>query len=125
VSDRLDLELLASRVAELVLEQLAPVAADALLDADDVARRLGVTRSYVYDHAAALGARRLGEGRRARLRFVWADVLAALPSLAGRGTAREETRATTRSRRRPAPTGAPLVPIRGASVPNPAARRSA
>ena len=42
---------------------------EALIDAAEVARRLGVSREYVYDHAAELGAERLGTGPRARLRF--------------------------------------------------------
>jgi predicted DNA-binding transcriptional regulator AlpA len=39
------------------------------LDALEVARRLGVSREWVYEHAAELGATRLGSGRRPRLRF--------------------------------------------------------
>ncbi len=37
--------------------------------ADIVADHLGVEVSYVYEHAAELGARRLGTGPKARLRF--------------------------------------------------------
>ncbi|MGE5281803.1 MAG: helix-turn-helix domain-containing protein [Chloroflexota bacterium] len=40
-----------------------------LLTAAEVARWWGVDRSWVYNHAAELGARRLGSGRRPRLRF--------------------------------------------------------
>jgi hypothetical protein len=40
-----------------------------LLDAAAVARMLGVTRGWVYEHAAELGAIRLGAGSRPRLRF--------------------------------------------------------
>lgn len=40
-----------------------------LLTAAEVARWWGVDRSWVYNHAEDLGARRLGEGRRPRLRF--------------------------------------------------------
>jgi hypothetical protein len=39
------------------------------VDAAELARRLGVGIDYVYDHAADLGAIRLGDGPRARLRF--------------------------------------------------------
>ena len=39
------------------------------LDAQEVARRLGVSREWVYEHAQELGATRLGSGRRPRLRF--------------------------------------------------------
>ena len=40
-----------------------------LLTAAEVARWWGVDRSWVYNHATELGARRLGSGRRPRLRF--------------------------------------------------------
>src|SRR3954464_11502387 len=40
-----------------------------LVDAAELARRHGVSRSFVYDHAEELGAIRLGSGARARLRF--------------------------------------------------------
>lgn len=40
-----------------------------LITAADVADRLGVTRSFVYEHAHQLGAIRLGNGPRPRLRF--------------------------------------------------------
>lgn len=39
------------------------------ISAAEVARRWGVARRWVYDHADALGARRLGDGPRPRLRF--------------------------------------------------------
>jgi hypothetical protein len=40
-----------------------------LVDAAAVAAMLGVTRGWVYEHAAELGAVRLGSGARPRLRF--------------------------------------------------------
>ena len=40
-----------------------------LVTAAELARLLGVGRSFVYDHAAELGAVRLGAGPKARLRF--------------------------------------------------------
>jgi hypothetical protein len=39
------------------------------VDAGTVARELGVSRSFVYEHAAELGAVRIGDGERPRLRF--------------------------------------------------------
>jgi hypothetical protein len=54
---------------------LAPLVAEAMggpspfLDAAQVARRYGVDRGWVYEHAAELGAIRLGGGPRPRLRF--------------------------------------------------------
>lgn len=41
----------------------------ALLDANDVAQRLSVTPGWVRRHATELGAIRLGDGPRPRLRF--------------------------------------------------------
>ncbi len=40
-----------------------------LIGAAELANRLGVDRSWVYSHAIELGAMKLGEGPRARLRF--------------------------------------------------------
>jgi hypothetical protein len=41
----------------------------AWLDAQQVARQLGVSRDWVYEHADELGASRIGAGPRPRLRF--------------------------------------------------------
>ncbi|MGH2974077.1 MAG: hypothetical protein ACRDLL_04315 [Solirubrobacterales bacterium] len=70
VDERLELapatvEAIASRVTEL----LRPPAVGGLIDATDVARRYGVSRSWVYANATELGAVRLGHGAKARLRF--------------------------------------------------------
>ena len=40
-----------------------------LVDAATLAGMLGVSRAYVYEHSGDLGALRLGDGPRARLRF--------------------------------------------------------
>jgi hypothetical protein len=48
------------------------------VDAATVARLFGVERAWVYAHKDELGALRLGEGRRARLRFDLQQVTAAL-----------------------------------------------
>ena len=40
-----------------------------LVGAAELARRLGVDRSWVYSHAIELGVVKLGDGPRARLRF--------------------------------------------------------
>jgi predicted DNA-binding transcriptional regulator AlpA len=42
---------------------------DSLLNARQVAERLGVSRDWVYEHATELGAIRIGRGPRPRLRF--------------------------------------------------------
>ncbi len=45
-----------------------------MISAEEVSRRWGVGRRWVYNHAEQLGARRMGEGRRPRLRFDAAEV---------------------------------------------------
>lgn len=61
-------EALARRIAELLAEQGSRPSAK-LLDVEGLARVLGVQPRWVYEHATELGAMRLGEGRRPRLRF--------------------------------------------------------
>lgn len=61
-------EAIARRVVELLSEQTADPPAVRLVDAAELARRLGVDRDWVYAHASQLGAVRLG-GPRGRLRF--------------------------------------------------------
>jgi hypothetical protein len=64
------IDAIARRVVEL-LEHLAAGAREpvALIDGGELARRTGVSRTWIYQHAEALGAIRLGDGPRARLRF--------------------------------------------------------
>ena len=62
----------ARRVVEVLHEQglVQPrPKAIAWLDAAELAQQLGVTRTWVYQHADELGARRIGTGPRPRLRF--------------------------------------------------------
>jgi hypothetical protein len=59
---------IARRVVELLGEKAAPPRSE-LVDAAELAGRLGVERAWVYTHAIQLGAIRLGTGRRPRLRF--------------------------------------------------------
>lgn len=69
------IELLAARIARLVAEQLAHTPAEPshaerrLLTATEVSQWWGVRRAWVYAHAAELGAVRIGDGERPRLRF--------------------------------------------------------
>ena len=61
------IDAIARRVVELLPRGVsAPVE---LVDAAELARRLGIERSWVYAHAIQLGAIKLGNGRRPRLRF--------------------------------------------------------
>jgi hypothetical protein len=62
---------LADLIAERVVKLLRSTERTAarLVDATTVAERLGVSREYVYAHADELGARRIGNGLRPRMRF--------------------------------------------------------
>ncbi len=73
-----DIEAVALRVAELVRDRTDGAAG--YVDAAALARILGVERDWVYARANALGAIRLGDGPRARLRF---DVRTVRERLAG------------------------------------------
>jgi hypothetical protein len=69
--DHEDIEAIAERAAHRVvqlLERSGPGAYQ-LLDAKELARELNVSVDYVYAHAPDLGAMRLGDGPKARLRF--------------------------------------------------------
>jgi|tagenome__1003787_1003787.scaffolds.fasta_scaffold20520901_1 hypothetical protein len=65
-----DIEAIADRVAE----KLRGDGLGRFGDAHAVCSRFGVSVDYVYAHARELGAIRLGEGPKARLRFDLADV---------------------------------------------------
>jgi hypothetical protein len=62
-----DIEAIAERVLALLRNELPPPPAR-LVDADTLARALGVDRTWVYAHARELHAVRLG-GEHGRLRF--------------------------------------------------------
>jgi hypothetical protein len=88
-----------------------------LVDACAVAEHLGVSRAFVYEHADELGARRLGNGPRARLRFSLAEVderLSACTTGRRSETPDSPQEAALRPRRRRASgTNVELLPIRG------------
>lgn len=64
------IEAVAQRVAELVAAAPEePASRPERITAEEVSRWWGVSRRWVYDHAEELGARRMGSGRRPRLRF--------------------------------------------------------
>jgi hypothetical protein len=101
------IEAIARRVAELLDEERRSGGGEVdLIDAATVARRLGISRATVYAKAEQLGAIRLGEGKRARLRF---DPTRLPSELASNPT----TRSRPRRRRSPRPDqkAAPLLPI--------------
>jgi hypothetical protein len=79
------------RLAEEVARRLAarlgglmPGQTEALVDAAEIARIYGKTRSWVYEHAGELGAVRLGNGPRPRLAFSPGRVAASLERVADR-----------------------------------------
>jgi hypothetical protein len=84
-----------------------------LLDAAEVAARFGVSRSWVYENARRLGAVRLGDGPKPRLRFDPERVKAALAA-EPEPPARADVPANRPSRRRREPAnGVELLPVRG------------
>jgi hypothetical protein len=92
-----------------------------LVDAATVAEYLAVERSWVYEHAAELRARRLGLGPKARLRFSLEDVDRALTTcVSNKGSETDASPAPTPLRRRRRSSGlgtsVDLLPIRGHRV---------
>jgi hypothetical protein len=69
--DHEDIEAIAERAAHHVVQLLdrSSRRAHQLLDPKELARELSVSLDYVYAHAVDLGAMRLGDGPKARLRF--------------------------------------------------------
>ena len=69
--DHEDIEAIAERAAHRVVQLLERPSPGAykLLDPKELAAALNVSLDYVYAHAADLGAMRLGDGPKARLRF--------------------------------------------------------
>lgn len=107
--DGADIGVIADRVARSLVD--GPYAGR-LVDAGELAQQLGVAREWVYANARRLGAIRLGEGPKARLRF---DPTRAREALAA-GRADEDApraeAAVPRRRGRPrrsGPSGAPLI----------------
>jgi hypothetical protein len=120
--------LLADRIAERVVALLhAEPACISLVDAATLANAFGVSRDYVYAHAAELGGRRVGTGPRARLRFNLDQVLTAWTS---RSMSREsqppqtpvDTGTSTRRKRGRLGTSRELLPIRGSATATDASR---
>ena len=66
---RADVEAIAERVIQQLREALRPQLWFGLADDAEVARHLSVHENWVYAHADELGAIRLGDGEKARLRF--------------------------------------------------------
>jgi hypothetical protein len=112
------LDRLADRLAERLaarLSGLTSARAEPLVDAVEIARLHGKTRSWVYEHAGELGAVRLGSCPRPRLGFSPARVAEQLETVDKPATTPlpEPARARRRGQRagRTA-TGAPLLHVR-------------
>ena len=92
--------LLAQTIAErtaALLQSNTPTGAKQLVSAAEVANELGVGRQWVYEHAAELGAVRLGDGPRGRLRFDLEAVRAATGCLASKQSHDRNTSAGAKS----------------------------
>jgi hypothetical protein len=72
----------AAAVAERILEVLHERERQGFVDAAELARVLGVDREWIYTHSDELGAIRLSEGPRPRLRFELAGAMASFRELA-------------------------------------------
>jgi hypothetical protein len=107
------------------MQELAPHSGE-LVDAAAVARYLGCKRSWVYENAEWLGARRLGQGPKPRQRFSLAEVDARLlertACSSSRGSESGVSSVVEPIRRRHAGTdlgtGVRLLPIRGRRPPD-------
>jgi hypothetical protein len=106
---RAEVEAIAESVVERMSELIRPRLWLGLVDAADVARRLGVRESWVYAHADELGAIRLGDGEKARLRFDLERVAQAIGATESEPTRRKPGR----PRRRGLPAGVRLIEGRG------------
>jgi len=114
------IERIAQRVAQLLRHEPQPLddrpaASRDLMDAGQLAKHLGLTRAWVYEHAQDLGAIQVGNGPRPRLRFDPALAREALHARQGASDAQPvkaqpQTR-PGRPRRRPATTSVPLLPV--------------
>ena len=96
-------EAVASRVLDLLADRQPP--ASGLVDAATLAHELGVTRSFVYQHADELGGIRLGSGSKPRLRF---NVAQAKAAHRAKPTPGDVPETPPRRRRKPA-SGGPTV----------------
>lgn len=99
---------IACRVVELLTSSRGE-SETPLIDAAEVARRHGVSRAYVYDHAEDLGAIRLGNGGRPRLRFDPHRVAAILENSPEPAPPSKPSRYSRRKTRH----NVPLLPIKG------------
>jgi hypothetical protein len=110
--DQVTIEAVAQRVVELLLGEEAVLST--LVDASVIARRFSVSTDYVYRYADDLGVVRLGNGKKARLRFDPAIVRERLEQRAVRDS-EGERQPTKRSAVRRMRSGN-LLPVKGESL---------
>lgn len=108
-------EAVARRVVELLRDSQPSTR---FVSAAELARVLGVDRSFVYEHADELGARRLGLGRKPRLRFDLDEAQRAVSCFRGRESEQPQTSMVEPKRRHRRRVGlgttVPLLPVKGA-----------
>jgi len=105
-------EAIARRVVELL--ERRGLQRRELVDAAELARRLGIERSWVYTHAIELGAVKLGNGAKPRLRFDPEIAARVLRKVDGKPAADPPARSGKRaSQPRGSKGKAELLPIRG------------
>jgi hypothetical protein len=83
-----------------------------LVDAAAIARDLGVSTAYIYEHADELGARR-GPGKKPRLRFDLAEARAAFRKRDNGSVLPTGNKPAKPRRRKPTGTNVELLPFRG------------
>lgn len=112
--DQADIDRIAERVVELLRDVGHHGTPRDLVDVPEIANRFSVSRDFIYEHSTELGAVRLGDGPRARLRF---DPKIVAERLAPRPDPRTKPDPSPVGRRRPRSAAAPLLPIRGKEKP--------
>jgi hypothetical protein len=105
-------EVIARRVVELLEKR--GLQRRELVDAAELARRLGIERSWVYSHAIELGAVKLGTGAKPRLRFDPEIAARVLRRVDGKRAADPPARSGKRASQPQGSEGrVELIPIRG------------
>lgn len=117
--DDAQLELLAA----LIAERLRADRPAEMVDAAELAKRLGRSREFVYDHVEALGGVRVGDGPRPRLLFPWPTPLDRAGGRSSSETSQApqppaSTGVRPRRKRSSLGTRAPLLPIAGSQRPS-------
>jgi hypothetical protein len=108
-----DIEAIEAMVSRLLAVSPAIQPPPELVDAATLARALGVSREFVYRHQRELGARRIGTGPKAPIRF---ELAGALRAHGGDAEPAEAAPSTNRPIRRRADLRVPLLPVRTSAL---------